>query len=130
MRVAAAKAVNALKGVKGVHATLTAHKAAPSARTAPPPLTKPRGRGAQPHTHEHPAAAPGGAGKLAGIERVRKIIAVASGKGGVGKSTVAINLAVALASKGLAAGLLDADVYGPSVPKLSGVAEKPRDQRR
>ncbi|MDX1390554.1 MAG: Mrp/NBP35 family ATP-binding protein, partial [Acidobacteriota bacterium] len=57
---------------------------------------------------------------------VRHIIAVASGKGGVGKSTVAVNLAVALARKGANIGLLDADIYGPSIPMMMGVDEQPR----
>jgi ATP-binding protein involved in chromosome partitioning len=57
---------------------------------------------------------------------VRQTIAVASGKGGVGKSTVAVNLAAALASSGARAGLLDADIYGPSVPALTGVREEPK----
>jgi len=59
-------------------------------------------------------------------EHVRRVIAVASGKGGVGKSTVAVNLAAALADRGLSAGLLDADVYGPSAPLMLGVEGSPQ----
>ncbi len=57
---------------------------------------------------------------------VRKVVAVASGKGGVGKSTVAVNLAVALARRGLKVGLMDADIYGPSVPRMLGLVGEPR----
>ncbi|MGH7155564.1 MAG: Mrp/NBP35 family ATP-binding protein, partial [Acetobacteraceae bacterium] len=56
---------------------------------------------------------------------VKSIVAVASGKGGVGKSTVAVNLAVSLARRGLATGLLDADIYGPSLPRMLGLSRKP-----
>jgi len=59
------------------------------------------------------------------LARIRHVLAVASGKGGVGKSTVAVNLAVALRKRGAAVGLLDADIYGPSIPLMMGVDEKP-----
>ncbi len=72
-----------------------------------------------------PAPSPPGALDSDLLPGVRHVIAVASGKGGVGKSTVAVNLAVALASRGARTGLLDADIYGPSIPLMMGVDEKP-----
>jgi ATP-binding protein involved in chromosome partitioning len=115
VRLAAEKAVAAL-GPKAVHASLTAHRKS----AAPAPAAPPHRHGAR-HAHAHDQ----GQGGRAGIAQVKKIIAVASGKGGVGKSTVAINLAVALGRLGLAVGLLDADIYGPSLPRLAGVHDKP-----
>jgi len=70
-----------------------------------------------------PAAAPPAAEKF--LKGVRHVIAVASGKGGVGKSTVAVNLAASLAALGHRTGLIDADIYGPSLPRMLGVSRKP-----
>ncbi|MGI8404829.1 MAG: iron-sulfur cluster carrier protein ApbC [Thermomicrobiales bacterium] len=70
-------------------------------------------------------ASGGGRSDAQPIEGVKNTIAVASGKGGVGKSTVAVNLAISLARAGASVGLLDADVYGPSIPLMMGIHEKP-----
>jgi ATP-binding protein involved in chromosome partitioning len=70
-----------------------------------------------PHAHEEPPKLP--------IEGVKHLIAVGSGKGGVGKTTISVNLAVALAGLGCKTGLLDADVYGPNVPLMMGIREAP-----
>lgn len=80
----------------------------------------------------HPPSSGAAPQPKTGVPGVRHIIAVASGKGGVGKSTVAVNLACALVTLGHRVGLLDADVYGPSVPMMLGIAAKPtvRDDRR
>jgi ATP-binding protein involved in chromosome partitioning len=75
-------------------------------------------------THPHPGTH--ATTKPAGVPGIQHIIAVASGKGGVGKSTTSCNLALGFAAMGLNAGLLDADIYGPSQPKMFGVRGKPR----
>jgi ATP-binding protein involved in chromosome partitioning len=111
VRAAAEAAVAALPGVGAVSVLLTAHGPAPKA--APPPDLK-IGR------HPTPQAGP------AAVAGVKRIIAIASGKGGVGKSTVAANLAVALAREGKRTGLLDADIYGPSQPRMMGVSDRPK----
>tara|TARA_R110002110_G_scaffold3104_7_gene15902 strand:- start:20920 stop:22092 length:1173 start_codon:yes stop_codon:yes gene_type:complete len=125
LRKACEDAVKRLPGVLSVTAVLTAHRNAPSPARAPSP------GGAQGHTHSHshgspqrPAQprAPQGALTIPGV---KAIVAVASGKGGVGKSTVAVNLALALAKLGRRTGLLDADIYGPSVPRMMGIKGKP-----
>lgn len=99
-----------LPGVAAVQVVTTAHGPAPKA--APPSLK----------IGQHPTPQAGGPQRISGIDR---IIAVASGKGGVGKSTVASNLAVALARRGRKVGLLDADIHGPSQPKMMGVSKRP-----
>ncbi|MBI3678398.1 MAG: Mrp/NBP35 family ATP-binding protein [Proteobacteria bacterium] len=118
LRKACEDAVAKVPGVLSVTAVLTAHHEGPPA-ARPHSHTRPGARG--PYTEGEPQIP-----KAQGIPGVAHIIAVASGKGGVGKSTVAANLALGLARLGLKTGLLDADIYGPSVPRLLAITDKPK----
>jgi len=115
LREQAAAAVQALPGVESTLVILTAERK--GAAGAPPPPRPGR-----------PAPSATSASGKPGIPGVGAIIAVASGKGGVGKSTTAVNIALGLAANGLKVGLLDADIYGPSVPRLLGLSGKPETQ--
>ena len=112
LRQAAEAAVFALDGVSSVTAVLTAHSAGGESAA---PAAPPRGD----------TGAGGGGARAPLLPDVGAIIAVASGKGGVGKSTVACNLALGLARLGLSVGLLDADIYGPSLPRMMGATGRP-----
>ena len=119
LREACERAIDALPGVLSAAVVLTAHSAGQrSGGGAPAP-----GGPAAPTA----PAAPGGAQPAAKpeIPGVRALVAVASGKGGVGKSTTAVNLALGLKARGLRVGVMDSDIYGPSIPRMLGIGGQP-----
>ncbi|KQS56334.1 sodium:proton antiporter [Brevundimonas sp. Leaf363] len=112
VRDAAEAALKAMPGMERVSVVLTAEAVAPARRASLSPQAVDQTRPRAPVATDRPA-------------HVRRVLAVASGKGGVGKSTVAVNLAAAFAARGLSVGVLDADVYGPSIPLMLGISGQP-----
>ena len=115
VREAAEKAVRSIPGVQSALVALTAERSPGSATPESRPASAPQARQA---AHPTDKVQPG-------IPGVDAVVAVASGKGGVGKSTTAVNLALGLRDLGMKVGMLDADIYGPSLPKLLAIKEKP-----
>jgi ATP-binding protein involved in chromosome partitioning len=116
VRKRAEEVVRALPGVQSALVALTAERKAGAPSARPPPQS----------ARAVPARGAPRGESIQGVPGVEAIIAVASGKGGVGKSTTAVNLALGLGALGLKVGILDADIYGPSLPKLLAIKERPQ----
>jgi ATP-binding protein involved in chromosome partitioning len=138
LRQAAEKVVKDIAGVQGVTAVLTAEgprgtgtgagtaRTPESSRVQQARARNGGGSGGGGEPPARPAAQPPAARQMAGVPGIKHLIAVASGKGGVGKSTTAVNLALGFQAIGIKAGILDADIYGPSQPRLLGLAGRPQ----
>jgi len=141
-RLEAERRVAGIEGIRSGMVALTAEKTAGSAPAVPPrPASPGHSHAGHAHDHPHSHAAPRPAAPSTplaprtntakpGVPGIDRIIAVASGKGGVGKSTTAVNLALGFAALGLKVGILDADIYGPSIPRLLDIREKPKSNGR